>query len=80
MKNENEYNGYSNYETWNVALWIQNDESFYDFAKACRRALHPYKCFVSDLAEMECLKTPDGVNWDDPDLDIEVLNKLMEEL
>lgn len=24
------YNGWSNYETWNVALWFDNDEGLYD--------------------------------------------------
>lgn len=74
------YNGWKNYETWNVALWIQNDESFYDFARACRRAIHPYGTFVSDLKEMECFQTPDGVAWNDSGLDIEALNKMMEDL
>ena len=30
-----DYNGWTNYETWNVALWIQNDEFLYNTAKAC---------------------------------------------
>ena len=25
----NEYNGYSNYQTWNVALWLDNNEVSY---------------------------------------------------
>jgi len=27
MKNDTRYNGWTNYETWNVALWIDNDGS-----------------------------------------------------
>ena len=29
MNNER-YNGWANYETWNVALWYNNDEAIYD--------------------------------------------------
>lgn len=25
------YNGWSNYETWNVKLWIDNEEGSYDY-------------------------------------------------
>ena len=27
------YNGYSNYETWNVALWFNNEEALYNDLK-----------------------------------------------
>ena len=85
---EQGYNGWANYETWNVALWIENDEGLYDLARACKRALHPYKTFVSDLKDIAYesektsiyYQTPDGVAWNDPALDIEALNKMMEEL
>ena len=29
------YHGWANYETWNAALWIGNDEFLYNTAKAC---------------------------------------------
>ncbi len=30
MENPNEYNGWSNWETWNVVLWFANEEAFYN--------------------------------------------------
>jgi hypothetical protein len=24
------YNGYTNYQTWDVVLWVRNDEGYYD--------------------------------------------------
>ncbi len=53
------YNGWSNYATWNVALWIGNDEGLYDLAKEAGS----YRKFVRALTEHfvdtgECYKTP----------------------
>lgn len=28
---DNRYNGWTNYETWNLALWLGNDEGSYDY-------------------------------------------------
>lgn len=30
---KNEYNGYTNYETWAVNLWLQNDQGLYNTIK-----------------------------------------------
>ena len=29
MSNDREYNGWTNWETWNVALWVDNEEETY---------------------------------------------------
>lgn len=31
MTAEKEYNGYHNYETWNVSLWIDNDQGMQSY-------------------------------------------------
>ncbi len=70
------YNGYKNYETWNVSLWIQNDEVFYSDALTCSN----YKEFVSCVESYGSTITPDEVSWTDPTLDITKLDELIAEL
>jgi len=39
--NDQKYNGWTNYETWNVKLWMDNDEGSYNYYReVARNALH----------------------------------------
>jgi hypothetical protein len=70
------YNGYANWETWNVALWIQNDESLYHAARRCRS----YQDLVMMLRDCGSKETPDGCRWDDPAIDGIEINDMMDDL
>ena len=74
------YNGYKNYETWNVSLWIQNDEGLYSLARRCST----YQAFVDTLRELEpapiAFQTPDGVAWNDSGLDTAELDEIIASL
>ena len=74
---DTDYNGWTNRETWNVALWLGNDEGLYRMAQEW--AEHGYKSLSHMLMEFSPA-TPDGVKWDDPALNICELNEMMEEL
>ena len=39
MSENHSYNGWKNYETWNVALWIDNDQGSYNEARDITRSL-----------------------------------------
>jgi hypothetical protein len=71
-----EYNGWKNYETWNVALWIQNDEGLYNIAKEYKS----YSDFAHDAVVMGNPQTPDNVAWNDSGLDIVRLDEMIKEL
>ena len=59
------YNGWSDWTTWNVALWIRNDECFYSIAQEC-------KTYTDFLYEMQAMigsfATPDGADWGEANL------------
>ena len=77
-----DYNGWKNHETWNVSLWINNDESLY--REACRfmrsyTKSSPYRDFIAAM-DLAAAKTPDGVAYADKALDEGELDEMMEEL
>ena len=61
------YNGHKNYNYWNVALWLGNDEGLYNLTREhVRRARtkdEAAKRIVADLAELGFTKTPDGAPY-----------------
>lgn len=86
-KEEEQYNGWSNYETWNVALWIGGDEGLYSIAKEYREAAHPYQEFVDALKSFNteeetaiAYQTPDGVAWSDSGINKDEVNECIREL
>ena len=79
------FQGYTNYETWNVMMWIQNEHRLYEAAlrflvqekKQPTKGLKDlYKRFIVQLG-MESRKTPDGIKWMDDDLDYRELDEEM---
>ena len=69
------YNGWSDWTTWNVALWINNEESIYNIAKDCND-------YIDFLFEMQAMfgfySTPDGADYGEANLD--EMNELIKEI
>jgi hypothetical protein len=72
MKTE-KYNGWTNYETWNIALWLSNDEGLYHIAKNHKI----YSELIADLRELGSIETPDGVAYNDSGIDRDEINKML---
>ena len=76
------YNGWKNYETWNVALYIQNEESLYHMARDIMRRAprYPYQEFIARMESLGSQSTPDHVRWMDGLIDEDEINEMMAEL
>lgn len=87
-----EYQGWKNRATWNVALWVNNDEGLYREAVAyvqrCkarrvvageRFATPRWRVFV-ESAGLSGQKTPDGYAYDGIRLDYKALSAMLKEM
>ena len=111
------YNGWANYETWNVALWLQNDELLYDamrwycasvsdsdetpsyegftkndpcgyfevaqgllIDKLTTQTHNPDRSVSASCKNSIWSKTPDGVHWDHPKLNLAELDRMVGEM
>lgn len=71
------FNGWKNWETWNVALWISDDTWLNNLAKKFKS----YSNFAEFLIyDFDYDKTRDNVAWDLPCLDIAALDRLIAEI
>lgn len=83
MSNNKNYNGWKNRQTWNVALWIQNDEGLYTLAlehmKHHDTSRNPYISFIHAI-DLQDSSTPDNVPYISDDLDYRELRQMMLDL
>jgi hypothetical protein len=85
---ETTYNGWKNWETWNLTFWILENKFLYETARAC--VLYcgenetPWDKFVRCMMEGEIGhylgKTGDGVSWNDPKVSTQEMNTFLYDL
>ena len=76
------YEGWKNYATWNVSLWLNNEYGIYLGAVAFMKdykGRQPYKDFCKESG-LDQQKTPDKIRWISKSLDYVALNQMMREL
>ena len=69
------YNGWTDWTTWNCALWINNEQSIYNIAAVC-------DTYTDFLWEMQAMcgfySTPDGADYGEANY--EEMNELIKEI
>jgi len=63
LAQENKYYGWENYETWNVSLWINNNEKLYEIANSS--TVKNYRDFYLLAKSLGWTQTGDGVKFND---------------
>jgi hypothetical protein len=66
-KNSKSYNGHKNYNHWNVALWLNNDEQLWQemihFVRYANTREEAAQMMLAWLLEYKGPKTPDGAPY-----------------
>ena len=70
------YNGWKNRATWNVVLWLSNDEGLYSLSQEH----DTYESLRDTLRELGTIETPDGVAFNDSGLDIDAITEAITEV
>lgn len=77
------YEGWANYNTWNVSLWINNTYEIYqgavEFMKSNPDSQTPYRDFVASCG-LDTQYTPDDEPYIDEGLNYAELDAMMREL
>ena len=81
-----DFNGWKNWATWNVSLYINNEERMYRVALAYVEQARRFGQRISYDALIPALEyrfgqmTPDGARWMDPTIDTEKLDEVLADL
>jgi hypothetical protein len=73
---ETKFNGWANWATWNVALWLQNNERMYNVA----RQHNSYDALIPYIENLFGQMTPDGARWMDATIDTVALDEMLIDL
>lgn len=74
------YNGWANYETWNVALTVNNEDYLYRAARRVAMRGGGWKEFRAVAADLDRYSSVDGVAFDDDALDQDELDAMILEI
>ena len=81
------YNGWTNYETWNAALWLDNDYFYYSIMMM--QSVKSFDDFIKKIQSITVnnldanwdwrFKTGDGISWSDPKINVQEINEKIQE-
>ena len=80
------FNGWTNWETWNASLWINNEEPMYrlaqDYVEQARRFGQRIS-YDALIPALECRfgqMTPDGCRWMDGKINTDEMDEMLSEM